>query len=53
MGQIWAVYFSATGTTQRIVTAIADHLAGGTALRYDFTPPQVRTAAASFEGFGS
>ena len=42
MDTIWAMYFSATGTTEKVVTCIADHLASGRAKRYDFTLPQVR-----------
>ena len=41
--KIWAMYFSATGTTEKIVTCIADELAareGGKAECYDFTLPQ-------------
>lgn len=48
MEQIYAAYFSATGTTQQIVTAIAERLSGGSFRRYDFTPPEVRTRIASF-----
>jgi ferredoxin len=44
----WAVYFSATGTTKKIVTELADALAGslGTSREdFDFTLPAARTAA--------
>ena len=41
--QVHAMYFSATGTTEKVVTAVADHIArtwnGTAALRFDFTPP--------------
>jgi ferredoxin len=55
-GKTWAVYFSATGTTQKIVTELADALAGslGTPREdFDFTPPAARTAtpAISAEDF--
>lgn len=45
---IWAMYFSATGTTERVVTAIADRIAEGEAQRFDFTLPQARAAEKSF-----
>ena len=49
--KIWAMYFSATGTTEKIVTCIADELAareGGKAERYDFTLPQGREGQPEF-----
>ena len=49
--KIWAMYFSATGTTEKIVTCIADELAareGGRAERYDFTLPQAREGQPEF-----
>ena len=46
--QVHAMYFSATGTTEKVVTAIADHIArtwnGTAALRFDFTLPAARQA---------
>lgn len=52
MGKIWAMYFSATGTTKKIVTCIADELAKregeGKAEHYDFTPPEARKEEKSF-----
>ena len=49
--KIWAMYFSATGTTEKIVTCIADELAareGGKAERYDFTLPAARQGQPEF-----
>lgn len=53
--RIWAVYFSATGTTEKMVCRTADRLASGggsgeerTAKRYDFTLPAARREPASF-----
>ncbi len=49
--KIWAMYFSATGTTEKIVTCIADELAareGGKAECYDFTLPQGREGQPEF-----
>lgn len=41
--KIWAMYFSPTGTTEKVVTCVANVLAGeGEAEIYDFTLPQVR-----------
>lgn len=51
---IWAMYFSATGTTEKIVTCVADELAAregmanGKAERYDFTLPQAREGQPDF-----
>lgn len=39
---IWAMYFSPTGTTEKIVTCVANELAGGRAEVFDFTLPQAR-----------
>lgn len=47
--RVWAVYFSATNTTKKVVTAIADEAAeilGAERADYDFTLPAMRT-----EGF--
>ena len=47
-GKTWAVYFSATGTTKRIVTELADALAqslGTPREDFDFTLPAARAAA--------
>lgn len=46
--KIWAMYFSATGTTEKVVTCIADELADGKAERYDFTLPQAREVRPEF-----
>ena len=50
--QVHAMYFSATGTTEKVVTAIADHIArtwnGTAALRFDFTLPAARQAVKAF-----
>lgn len=48
MYQIWAMYFSATGTTKKVVTRIADTLAAGEAKQYDFTLPGARSEKVSF-----
>ncbi len=52
---VWAVYFSATGTTEKIVCRVADRLAsaenqgaGSAAGRLDFTLPESRREPASF-----
>ena len=49
MRRIWAVYFSATGTTEKIVTAVAKRLGKGEFRKYDFTLPDVRLKKAVFE----
>lgn len=47
--KIWAMYFSPTGTTEKIVTCIADELAGsGQAERFDFTLPKNRAEGKQF-----
>ncbi len=50
--QIYAMYFSATGTTKKVVTAIADRLSklkhGIGATRIDFTLPERRSKVQSF-----
>lgn len=59
--RVWAIYFSPTGTTQRVVSALADTLSislAGYALwndgvipavhKFDFTLPQARTNQAGF-----
>ena len=48
MSEIYAMYFSATGTTEKIVTCIADALCGSAAVRYDFTLPDARKEPAVF-----
>ena len=48
MNKVWAMYFSATGTTKKIVTRIADTLAEGKAEQYDFTLPGARAEKACF-----
>ncbi len=50
--RIWAVYFSATGTTEKIVTKIADRVAGKLNIEYktfDFTLPNMRNNIPVFE----
>ena len=49
MEMVWAMYFSATGTTEKIVTAIAERLGEGDFRKYDFTLPGVRSKRAVFE----
>lgn len=47
--KIWAMYFSPTGTTEKIVRCVADVLAGsGEAEVFDFTLPQARAEGKSF-----
>ena len=50
--QVHAMYFSATGTTEKVVNAVADHIArtwnGTAALRFDFTLPAARQAVKAF-----
>jgi NAD-dependent dihydropyrimidine dehydrogenase PreA subunit/flavodoxin len=49
--KVWAVYFSATGTTKKVVTAVAHEAAGklGAAYaEYDFTLPEARAEALRF-----
>ena len=48
MVRVYAMYFSPTGTTEKIVTCIADSLSEEQAKRYDFTLPAVRGKKASF-----
>ena len=48
---VWAAYFSATDTTKKVVTRIAQRLAdqAGVELKtFDFTPAPVRQEAKSF-----
>ncbi len=49
--KVWAVYFSATGTTQKIVTEIANRIAkqtGAVRENFDFTLPDARTDILGF-----
>ena len=49
--KVWAVYFSATGTTQKAVTRIADNIASALALErceHDFTLPAARVKPLAF-----
>ena len=47
--KIWAMYFSPTGTTEKIVKCVAGNLAAsGEAEVFDFTLPQAREKAAVF-----
>ena len=51
--RVMAVYFSATGTTKKVVTAVADEAAeklGAAYGEYDFTLPGARTEALMFGG---
>lgn len=51
IGQVWSVYFSATGTTAKVVGAVAGAMGArlGTEVRtLDFTLPGAREAAARF-----
>ena len=51
--KVWAAYFSATGTTQTVVTRIADALAaalGAKRAEYDFTLPRARSGPMRFGG---
>ena len=46
--RVWAMYWSATGTTQKVVTAIAGKMADKLGLpceEYDFTLPAARQGA--------
>ncbi len=49
--RVWAVYFSGTGTTQNVVTRLADNLGsalGAERAEYDFTLPGARTEPMRF-----
>jgi len=49
--RVRAVYFSATGTTEKVVTGIADGISAGLGVpreRIDFTPPAARKRVLSF-----
>ncbi|NLA85889.1 MAG: flavodoxin family protein, partial [Clostridiales bacterium] len=49
--KVWAVYFSATGTTQKVVEAVADTIAaeiGAEVGSIDFTLPGARAGALAF-----
>ena len=49
--KIWAMYWSATGTTRTVVTAVAGKMAeelGLTLKEYDFTLPAARQGAPEF-----
>jgi len=51
--KVWAVYFSATGTTKKVVTAVAGEAAerlGATCAEYDFTLQEARAEALKFGG---
>lgn len=51
INKVWAVYFSATGTTKQVVELIASKIAEATGTEYgviDFTLPQARAEALSF-----
>ena len=50
--KVYAAYFSGTGTTEKMVNAIAAKLAekfGVAVEKFDFTPPAVRTVVKEFE----
>lgn len=49
--KVWAVFFSATGTTRKVVTRIADVIAGELGVKsetFDFTSPGSRETVLSF-----
>ena len=51
VNKVWAVYFSATGTTRKTVNKIADRIAGELSLprdNFDFTLPSERNKPLSF-----
>ncbi len=51
INKVWAVYFSATGTTKKVVEFIADKIAAAIGAEYgakDFTLPDARVEALSF-----
>lgn len=51
VNKVWAVYFSATGTTEKVVTRVAEGIAetlGVGWTRYDFTLPDSREKGLSF-----
>ena len=53
IGKVWAAYFSATGTTQKVVMRIADALAAALEVEradYDFTLPGARSGPMRFGG---
>ena len=50
--RVWAMYWSATGTTERAVTAVAAQMAETLGLpleKYDFTLPAARQGAPDFQ----
>lgn len=50
--RVWAMYWSATGTTKTVVTTVADSLAKALGLaveQYDFTLPAARQGAPAFD----
>lgn len=49
--KVWALYFSATGTTKKVVCIIASTIAEAKEVpfeQYDITPPEIRTKQAVF-----
>ena len=51
VNRVWAVYWSATGTTKRVVTRIAESVAqalDAPLLKYDFTLPEARQGTPDF-----
>ena len=54
-GAVWAAYFSPTGTTERVVSHIAERISiatGKPMYRFDFTPPRVREDVRTFASEG-
>ncbi len=52
IGKVCAAYFSATGTTKKVVTGIAEELAGRLGVKcetFDFTLPEARAGIRRFE----
>jgi len=48
---VWAVFFSATGTTEKVVSRVAEVIAGGLGVErktYDFTLPRARESTPTF-----
>jgi len=51
MGKVWAAYFSATGTTEKVVKAIAEEISRISRMEmavFDFTLPDARTEPKTF-----
>lgn len=51
IGKVWAVYYSATGTTKKVIAALAETLAGSLEVPFEkveFTSPAIREKEISF-----